>query len=116
MLAKKFRFHGFGALKFVYSKGKTVRSRSIGLRFVKNNRRQESRLAVVVSKKVSKKAPERNRIRRRVYEQVRLRWAMIEPGYDLAITIFDKEALSMTTEKLSKAVDDLLRQAKVTKL
>lgn len=115
MIAKLYRFHGYNALKFVYSKGKTARSRGVSLRFSPNSRRTESRLAVVVSKKVAKKAPVRNRIRRRLYETTRLRWAMIEPGYDLVLTVFDQEAATMPIEKLDKIVNDLLNQAKILK-
>ena len=115
MIAKLYRFHGYNALKFVYTKGKTVRSRGVSLRFSPNARRTESRLAVVVSKKVAKRAPVRNRIRRRLYETTRLRWAMIEPGYDLVLTVFDQETATMPSEKLGKIVDDLLKQANVSK-
>ena len=85
MLAKKYRFHGHSSLKFVYSKGDTKRVKFLSLKYIANNRRSESRLAVVVSKKITKKAPERNRMRRRLYEAVRQQWPMIKPGYDLVI-------------------------------
>lgn len=111
MIAKKNRFHGYSALRFVYAKGKTVRSRRVSLRYGRNMRRSESRVAIVVSKKVTKKAPERNRIRRRLYEAVRLRWSMIEPGYDLVITAFDQQLATVPAEKIQSLVDNLLEQA-----
>lgn len=115
MIAKKFRFHGYGSLKFVYSKGDSVRSRFIAMKFIKNTRRQDSRLAIVVSKKVTKKAPVRNRIRRRLYEAVRQRWPMILPGYDIVITVFDERVATIDTNQLQQYVDELLDQAKLHK-
>jgi ribonuclease P protein component len=115
MLAKNFRFHGYGSLKFVYSKGRTARARYVSLKYIANTRRTESRLAVVVSKKISKKAPERNKIRRRLYEAVRLRWPMIKPGYDLVITVFDERVGTIDSADLSKIVDELIVQADLYK-
>lgn len=115
MLSKMFRFHGYGSLKYVYSKGKTVRSKFLSLKYAKNTRRGESRLAVVVSKKVTKKAPSRNRMRRRVFEAVRQHWAMIEPGNDLVITIFDERVATIPSEELSTYIQELLTQAKLLK-
>ena len=111
MIAKDYRLHGYGELKFVYAKGKTVRSRTLSLRFGPNPRRKTSRLAVVVSKKVTKKSPVRNHIRRRIHEAMRIRCATIEPGYDLVVTVFDQEVAIMSTAKLGTCIDDLLAQA-----
>ena len=115
MIAKKFRFHGYGSLKFVYSKGNSVRSRFLAMKYIRNTRRQDSRLAIVVSKKVAKKAPVRNRIRRRLYEAMRQRWSMIQPGYDMVITVFDERVATIDAGQLQQYVDDLLVQAKLHK-
>ena len=71
MLSKKYRFHSRGGVRYVYQKGKTVRTPRMSLVFVKNER-GFTRVGVVVSKKVEKTAVGRNRIRRRVYEAIRL--------------------------------------------
>ncbi len=113
MIAKKFRFHGYGSLKFVYSKGRTARARFLSLKTVENLRRKESRLAVVVSKKITKKAPERNRIRRRLYEAVRLQWPNIKPGSDIVITVFDERIGTISSEELTGLVQELLTSAKL---
>lgn len=115
MIARKFRFHGYGSLKFVYSKGTTVRTRFLALKFTQNTRRQESRLAVVVSKKITKKAPLRNRMRRRLYEVVRGEWEHLKPGYDLVITVFDERITTIPPDELTQLVKDLLTQAKLYK-
>ena len=115
MIAKKFRFHGYGSLKFVYSKGDSVRSRFLAMKYIKNTRRSDSRLSVVVSKKVAKKSPTRNTIRRRIYEVMRLRWSMIEPGYDMVITVFDERIATIDSPQLQQYVEELLSQAKLYK-
>ena len=74
MLNKKYRFHSRGGVRFVYRKGKTVRTSKMSLTSVENSR-GFTRVAVVVSKKVLKTAVGRNRIRRRVYEAIRLELA-----------------------------------------
>lgn len=115
MLAKRYRFHGHNSLRFVYTKGKTVRARYISLKYCKNNRRTDSRVAVVVSKKVTKKAPVRNRIRRRLYEGMRQEWAMIQPGYDIVVTVFDERVANEPYEKLAATIADLLASAHLYK-
>jgi len=54
------------------------------LRFSKNEL-SKSRFCVVVSKKISKRAVDRNRIRRRTYEALRLNYDKIKPGFDFMI-------------------------------
>ena len=115
MIAKKFRFHGYGSLKFAYSKGRSSRAQFLSLKYIANERRKDSRLAVVVSKKISKKAPVRNRIRRRLYEAVRLQWADIAPGTDMVISVFDERVGTLPAAELTKLVDDLLRPTKLHK-
>lgn len=115
MLAKQFRFHGYGSLKFLYNKGKIVRARYCSLKYISNPRRDSSRLAVVVAKKVSKKAPVRNRIRRRLYEAVRLHWPMLKPGQDMIITVFDENVANISPTELNKIVVELLTKADLYK-
>lgn len=46
-----------------------------------------TRLAIVVSRKVSKKAVVRNRIRRRLSGLVSELWGHLGPGYDIVVTV-----------------------------
>ena len=112
MISKLYRFHRRGALNYVYKKGRTVRTEYLSLRYVPS-RNQDYRLAVVVSKKVSKSAVKRNRIRRRIYEIVRLhRKSSGRPmPFDLVLTVFDERLGSMPTEELQQTVTGLLKKA-----
>jgi len=49
--------------------------------------RPEPRVVVVVAKKVSKRAVIRNRIRRRLIEQIRQEWATVKSGYDIVVSV-----------------------------
>ena len=115
MIAKKYRFHGYGSLKFVYSKGRVARSKYLAIKFHSNPRRENSRLAVVVSKKVTKKAPARNRIRRRIYESMRVKWNLINhtPANDMIITVFDERIGTIPSKELDLIIDELLTSARL---
>ncbi|TAH36632.1 ribonuclease P protein component [Candidatus Saccharibacteria bacterium] len=113
MIARTNRFHGHGSLKYLYAKGKTVRGAGLSLRFVPNTKRELYRAAVVVSKKVSKSAVTRNRIRRRLYENVRILSTDFKGVYDLAILVYDERYADMPAEKLTAEVKDLCKKAKI---
>jgi ribonuclease P protein component len=107
------RFHGYNSLRFVYRNGKTVRGPLCSLKYVLNERRKSYRLAVVVSKKVSKSAVTRNRIRRRLYETVRRHDSQLTAPYDLVITVFGENLATMPAEDIERMVVAQLKQARV---
>jgi ribonuclease P protein component len=113
MLAQRYRFHGYGSLKFLYHKGEMFRSRSVSLRVAQNPKRTDTRVAVIVTKKVQKAAPRRNRIRRRVYEVVRTNWDHIKPGHDILVSVYDPQAGVMPYEELERTIVGILKQAHV---
>jgi ribonuclease P protein component len=67
-------------------------------------------VAVVVSRKVSKSAVVRNRIRRRVYEIVR-QADNVPPSSDLIFTIFSEQVAELEAAKLQNMVAELLAKA-----
>lgn len=104
MIEKIHRFQGRGSLRFVYQRGQTVRGQFSSLKYSVNRRRQTWRLAVVVSRKVSKSAVVRNRIRRRLYEAVR-QMLLPEPlPYDLVITVYSDSLADIEWPELEQAV------------
>jgi ribonuclease P protein component len=113
MISKPHRFHGYGSLRYVYNNGKTVRGPLCSLKYTLNERRKTYRLAVVVSKKVSKSAVIRNRIRRRVYETVRLLEYKIDAPYDLVLTVFSENVATLGEAELSRAIRAQFKQAGV---
>jgi ribonuclease P protein component len=111
MIDRTHRFHGHNALRFVYQQGRVVRGPLTTLKYLHNPKRQEYRLAVVVSKKVSKSAVVRNRIRRRVYEVVRLCETRISGPFDLVFTVFNESVATMPYAELETLVHLQLKQA-----
>jgi ribonuclease P protein component len=115
MIAFKNRFHGHGSLRFVYQNGQAFRSRSITIRAIQNNHRKNSRIAVIVSKKVLKSAVGRNRIRRRVYEYIRNQLPNFSGVFDIAIIVSSSELLTVTYNEIINQISQILDQAGIVK-
>jgi ribonuclease P protein component len=113
MLAAKYRFHGYGALKFLFGHGKTWRFKSISIRVAPNPRRANTRVAVVISKKVIKSAPKRNRVRRRVYEILRTNWPHIEPAHDIVLTVYDPNLWEAPYAQVEAEIVDALQRSRL---
>lgn len=110
MISRQHRFHGYGSLKFVYKKGSVVRGQYIAVRYASNARRKTYRAAVVVSRKVHKSAVVRNRIRRRLYEIIRLQVPSSVTS-DIVINVFSDQIATLPADKLQQIVASQLRQA-----
>ena len=115
MISRKYRFHGHNSLNYLFRRGRTVRSDFISLRFVPSKNQEDFRLAIVVSKKVSKSAVVRNRIRRRIYEIVRVTHKSSEKQwpFDMAITVFDERIAKLPNEDLTNQLHKLLHKARI---
>lgn len=108
MLAKKFRFHGHHSLDYTYRQGKTVRSPVMSLRYTQS-KGSNFRIAVVVSKKVSKSAAVRNKIRRRVYEAIRTIDIEIPlPKNDMIVSVFDEKVATLPPATLKETLLKLI--------
>ena len=99
MLSKKYRFHSRGGVRYVYQKGKTIRRPKMSLIFVENTR-GFTRFAVVVSKKVEKSAVGRNKIRRRMYEVLRLNIRDIPQKMDYIFVVYSKDLMKISIMKI----------------
>jgi ribonuclease P protein component len=111
MISKEHRFHGYNKLTTVYRKGQTSRTSLMSLKYYKNPHRATYRLAVVVSRKVSKSAVVRNRIRRRLFELYRLNAPLFRDQYDMIITVFSEQITDMPPGDVKKLVEKQLLQA-----
>lgn len=113
MIGRSHRFHGYGSLRYTYQHGQTVRGPLCSLRYVQNERRKSYRLAIVVSKKVSKSAVVRNRIRRRLFEAMRQHEAELKQPYDMVLTVFSDQVAEIPAEEVTRLVKAQLKQAKI---
>ena len=111
MLAKEYRFHRQNDVKRVYRSGESARSGPFGLKYLKQSKPGDSRVAVVVSKKVDKSAVVRNRIRRRIYEIIRTHWESVKQGNDIVITVFNVSVEKEKHQELEHRILKLLKSA-----
>lgn len=112
MLSKTYRFHSRGGVRYVYQKGKTIRTPILSLIYTPNSRGFQ-RFGVVVSKKVLKSAVGRNRIRRRVYEAIRLELPEFSARQDSLFVVFNKNIATMPFRELRYAIHELLERSLV---
>jgi len=115
MLSKKYRFHRQNDVKRVYARGDSARSGPFGLKYMKQSKPADDRIAVVVSKKIDKRAVVRNRIRRRVYEIIRNQLPEMKQGYDLVITVFNVSVARENSQELKQRIIKLLHSAELMK-
>ncbi|MCD4704975.1 ribonuclease P protein component [bacterium] len=109
MIAKKFRLKSRKDFDQILKSKNKFYSQNLVLKFSKNDL-DLSRFSVVVSKKISKKAVDRNLIRRRVYEIIRLNMDKIKKGWDLII--FSKKAvLNLDYSEIEKELFYILKKA-----
>lgn len=113
MLARAYRFHGHGSLRYVYSRGHVVRGKFAVLKYAPNPKRKQWRAAVVVSKKVHKSAVVRNRIRRRVYEIIRNTIPSGSPAFDIVFVVHVVQVAQLPSSELQNAIREQLIKAKI---
>lgn len=110
MLSKKNRFYGQGAIRYINRKGRPLRSQLFTIKYVRSRQPHEFRVAVVVSKKITKSAPKRNRIRRRIYEIMRTDASCYLKGNDIVILVFSDKIATMPHKELKDSLLQTIKQ------
>ncbi len=110
MLSRRYRFHSRGGVNYVYRHGETIHNANLGLIFMPNQRRMR-RFAVVVSKKVLKSAVGRNRIRRRIYEAIRLEDVEQFVPMDGIFIVHSANFLKIPFREIQEIVHELLERS-----
>ena len=67
-------------------------------------------MAIIVSKKVDKKAVTRNRIRRRLYELFRIRLSGVNLKADIAIIVLNNSLAEMPADQLRKLFEPAFKR------
>lgn len=112
MIAKEFRFKGLGSVRPCLKYGQSVRGKGITLKYLERKHTTGPRLSVMVSKKVSKRAVVRNRIRRRIMEAARPHLQQITGRWDLVITVYDQAYADKPWADVEQQVGQLLDKFK----
>lgn len=101
MLARRYRLTKKDNVEEIMTQGQVAKSQLFVVRYLPNNL-PHNRTMALVSKKIAERAPDRNRVRRQIYEIVRLEekkktenkeksLASLNPSLD--IVIFPKKAI-----------------------
>lgn len=98
----------------VFKQGRYAASPELMVRVAANSQ-PDSRLVVVISKKVSKKAVVRNRLRRQIIGIVQRGWQTVAAGYDIVVTV-RADLSPKTAPQLEQLVTAALEKAGVTKV
>ena len=93
----------------MFEKGFYSVDRFLTLKAVEN-KMPFSRFGFVVSKKISKKAVERNRVKRLMSETIRLTEEKIKPGFDV-VFISKLGIVNKSLEEVKESVEKLLKRS-----
>lgn len=113
MLPKEYRLTKNKDFENVHKKGEVLFSRNFILKFIKNDLKT-SRFGFNVSLKISKKAVQRNLVKRQLREIFRLLLNEIKSGFDI-IVIPKAGVLNLKFDLLKKEITDLLEKSGLKK-
>jgi ribonuclease P protein component len=111
MLARSNRLVKTKDIEQTFKQGKSFYGKNLGIK-VKSNKLELSRFAIIVSSKISKKAVERNIIKRRLREILRLENKYLKVGYDLIIVTLPT-ILGAKQVEIKKELITTLQRAKL---
>lgn len=111
MLPKNYRLRLKNDFDKLFKEGSFAGQAFLTLGFIKN-KLNNSRFAVIVGKKVSKKAVTRNSVKRKTAEVIRLSLEQIKPGFDL-VFIAKPEIQGKKYKEIEAVVLGLLKRTKL---
>ena len=111
MLAKKYRLRGEKRFREIHKNGRRFFTRLLNLRYLENNEGCP-RFALVVSAKISKKATQRNKIRRQLLEIIRQELPRFDKKYDYLIKV-KLPLLDLEPSERKKALITLFERTKL---
>lgn len=115
MIGRKNRFHGYNSLRHVYRNGRMARGPLFAVKALDNPRRDAYRAAVVVSRKVSKSAVDRNRIRRRLYAAIQDLDSRFVGPHDIVITVFSSGVIELAAAELAGQLKKQFKELGIVK-
>ena len=111
MLPKENRLKKKKDFEKLFEEGKSFREKFLALKINKNSL-NNNRFGFIVSKKVSKKAVMRNKIKRQLREIVRKEIDNYQKGFDIAIIALPGIE-SKSFEEMSQALECVLKKIKI---
>jgi len=111
MLSKKYRLQKDKDFDLVFKKGKNLDSEFLFLKLRKNDL-EFSRFGFILSKKISKNATARNKIKRRLREIIRKQVGNIKSGFDVAFVVKPR-IIGKDYSEIKEGVEKLLKKAEL---
>ena len=111
MLLKKYKLKKDNDFKKVFKSGKYEQKDFIKIKFLKNNL-DISRFSFIVGLKISKKAVQRNKIKRRLEEIIRLNFKQINTGFDILVFV-DKEIMEKEYIEIKEVLIYLFKKSRI---
>jgi len=108
MLPRKYKLKKDNDFKKVFKHGKNYQQEFIKIKILKNDS-DYNRFGFIVGLKISKKAVERNRIKRRLEEIVRLKLKQIRPGFDIVVLV-NQEITEKNYQAMEKTLVSLFKK------
>ncbi len=113
MLARNSRLRRRSDFNRVHKQGQIKHLDNFSIKYHQSNL-DHPRIAVVVSTKVSKRAVDRNRLRRRIYAQVREVLPSIKPGSDIIVMV-RRSAMDRSSQELAQELVKSLASSNLLK-
>jgi len=110
MLLKTQRLQKDSEIKEVLRNGKNAASSNLTIKWL-SNKTKKTKLALVVSKKIDKRAAKRNQIRRILREHLRQNY-LLKPGNNIVI-ITRQGLVNLDSKQLRQELDKTLSKSKI---
>jgi len=111
MLPRKYKLKRDNDFRKVFKQGRYSQGGFIRLKFLKNDLKY-SRFAFVIGLKISKKAVQRNKIRRWLEHIVRLEFDQIRAGFDFVVLV-EPEIVKKNYQEIEQELDSLFKKVKL---
>ncbi len=109
MISKEFRL-GRTQINYILKKGDSFNSALFILKYLKNDE-QNCRFCVIISRKVSTKATDRNRLKRQIFECIRLTLKENTPKVNLDMILIPKKIIMKKTQpNISEDIKNILNK------
>jgi ribonuclease P protein component len=113
MLKSQYRLTKKKDFDQVFKNGRSAYSGILGLKYL-DNELKDSRFGIIISNRVSKKATERNKLKRQIREIIRSQINKIKPGKD-CIFIVLSPILGKSHEEIEESIEKLLQRLRLYK-
>jgi len=111
MLSREYKLKKENDFKKVFKNGKYYQQEFIRIKILKNDL-EIDRFGFPIGLRISKKAVQRNKIKRRLEEIIRLKLNQMKSGFDIIILV-NPEIIEKSYQEIEKALISLFKKANI---